>query len=222
MRDTSRLDAFHALAYSSVDLAAAREHVREAIRHKLDISDEAIEHHPQVHWVQPDKTSISRQQMTAVLHELMLTSSGASQRYVIIERAHELTPEAANALLKTLEEPPSHVSFYLTTPSAARLLPTIRSRVAIHSVSTEVETISPEEQQIINDFIEDDIPERFVRISETHSNGDLQMFIVNLTEVLRQRHEYAILEWMQLHHLSRSAPNHRLFLEALAVSKVMA
>src|SRR5205807_8004030 len=39
-----------------------------------------------------------------------------------------LTPEAQNALLKTLEEPPGNTQLYLTTPSAESFLPTVRSR----------------------------------------------------------------------------------------------
>lgn len=222
MSAPDRLAGFHAIAFSSVDLAAAADHVRSLLGTTLEIPEDEAEHHAQIHWITPEKTSISRAQMTAVLHELMLTSSGGMQRYVVIERAHELTPEAANALLKTLEEPPEAVSFYLTTPSAARLLPTIRSRVAVQSVSAEVQTIDPEVEIALSSFIDGDIPERFASIAKLHADGGLQQFIVDLTDTLRQRHEYAILEWMQLHHLSKSAPNHRLFLEALAASEVLA
>jgi DNA polymerase III delta prime subunit len=221
MSAPDRLAGFHAIAFSSVDLAAAADHVRSLLGATLEIPEEDAEHHPQIHWVAPEKQSIGRAQMTAVLHELMLTSSGGSQRYVVIERAHELTPEAANALLKTLEEPPEAVSFYLTTPSAARLLPTIRSRVAVQSVSSEEHALDADTQSQLAGFIDGDVPERFASIARLQAEGQLQQFIGDLTETLRQRHEYAILEWMQLHHLSKSAPNHRLFLEALAASEVL-
>ncbi len=46
----------------------------------------------------------------------------------IIDEAHMLTNEAANAFLKTLEEPPSHVVFILATTDPQRLPVTIRSR----------------------------------------------------------------------------------------------
>ena len=46
----------------------------------------------------------------------------------IIDEAHMLTNEAANAFLKTLEEPPSHVTFILATTDPQRLPITIRSR----------------------------------------------------------------------------------------------
>jgi DNA polymerase III subunit gamma/tau len=46
----------------------------------------------------------------------------------IIDESHQLTKEAANALLKTLEEPPAHAIFILATTEAHKMIPTIISR----------------------------------------------------------------------------------------------
>jgi DNA polymerase-3 subunit gamma/tau len=46
----------------------------------------------------------------------------------IIDECHQLTKEASNALLKTLEEPPSHAIFILATTEANKMIPTIISR----------------------------------------------------------------------------------------------
>jgi DNA polymerase-3 subunit gamma/tau len=46
----------------------------------------------------------------------------------IIDESHQLTKEAANALLKTLEEPPSHAVFILATTEIHKMIPTIVSR----------------------------------------------------------------------------------------------
>jgi DNA polymerase-3 subunit gamma/tau len=54
-------------------------------------------------------------------------SKGRSKVY-IIDEIHMLTPEAFNALLKTLEEPPPHVTFIFATTSAYKVPPTILSR----------------------------------------------------------------------------------------------
>jgi len=52
----------------------------------------------------------------------------ARYKVYIIDEVHMLTKEASNALLKTLEEPPSHVIFILATTEAHRILSTILSR----------------------------------------------------------------------------------------------
>lgn len=54
-------------------------------------------------------------------------SSGPYKIY-IIDEVHMLTKEAFNALLKTLEEPPSHVIFFFATTEPHKVLPTILSR----------------------------------------------------------------------------------------------
>ena len=55
----------------------------------------------------------------------------AKGRAVVLENASELTVEAQNALLKTLEEPPSEAIFILGASSDAKFLPTILSRCEI-------------------------------------------------------------------------------------------
>ncbi len=52
----------------------------------------------------------------------------ARYKVYIIDEVHMLSSSASNALLKTLEEPPSHVIFILATTEAHKILPTIMSR----------------------------------------------------------------------------------------------
>ncbi|MDO8599844.1 MAG: DNA polymerase III subunit gamma/tau, partial [bacterium] len=59
---------------------------------------------------------------------IKLSPAGAKMKVYIIDEAHMLTTEAANALLKTLEEPPAHAMFILATTAPEKLLDTIRSR----------------------------------------------------------------------------------------------
>src|SRR6184192_2193101 len=54
--------------------------------------------------------------------------SGGRAKVYIVDEVHMLSPAAANALLKTLEEPQSHVTFVLATTDPQKVLPTIRSR----------------------------------------------------------------------------------------------
>ena len=60
-----------------------------------------------------------------------LSPSKAKAKVYIIDEAHMLTTEASNALLKTLEEPPSHVYFILATTNPEKLIETIRSRTTV-------------------------------------------------------------------------------------------
>ena len=76
-----------------------------------------------------EKTDISVDQIRRVVLERIHTPPNeAPQRLVIVRRAEEMSPGAANALLKTLEEPPAHTRFVLMTAHPGELLPTIRSR----------------------------------------------------------------------------------------------
>jgi DNA polymerase-3 subunit delta' len=56
------------------------------------------------------------------------TSSRGGAKVIVLHPAERLNAIAANALLKTLEEPPEAVRFVIVTGDAARLLPTLRSR----------------------------------------------------------------------------------------------
>ena len=57
-----------------------------------------------------------------------LSAADGGRRVVIVDAADELNPNAANALLKLLEEPPARATLLLGRHQPARLLPTIRSR----------------------------------------------------------------------------------------------
>ena len=57
-----------------------------------------------------------------------LTAAEEGWRIVVVDGAEEMNRNAANALLKVLEEPPRHALLLLVSHSPGRLLPTIRSR----------------------------------------------------------------------------------------------
>jgi len=62
---------------------------------------------------------------------IKLAPAKAKSKIYIIDEAHMLTIEASNALLKTLEEPPSHVYFILATTNPEKLIETIKSRTTL-------------------------------------------------------------------------------------------
>jgi DNA polymerase III subunit delta' len=57
-----------------------------------------------------------------------LSAADGGRRTAIVDSLDEMNPNAANALLKLLEEPPANVTLFLISHQPARLLPTIRSR----------------------------------------------------------------------------------------------
>ncbi|HEX2064696.1 MAG TPA: DNA polymerase III subunit gamma/tau, partial [Acidimicrobiales bacterium] len=65
--------------------------------------------------------------MRELVSRAALTTPGRWKVY-IVDEVHMLSTAASNALLKTLEEPPSHVVFVLVTTDPQKVLPTIRSR----------------------------------------------------------------------------------------------
>jgi DNA polymerase III subunit gamma/tau len=85
----------------------------------------------------------------------MVRYAPASSRYkiVILDEAHQLTDEASNALLKTLEEPPERVVFILATTRAEDLVETIKSRAQLfqfrsltfQEIAGQIERIAKEE-----------------------------------------------------------------------------
>jgi DNA polymerase III subunit delta' len=74
------------------------------------------------------RTAITIEEIRRVTHLLTRTAHDGGWRVVIIDPAEDMNRNAANALLKTLEEPPARALFVLVSHSAGRLLPTIRSR----------------------------------------------------------------------------------------------
>jgi DNA polymerase III subunit gamma/tau len=86
----------------------------------------------------------------------MVRYAPASSRYkvVILDEAHQLTDEASNALLKTLEEPPERVVFILATTRAEDLVETIKSRAQLfqfrsltfQEIAGEIERIAQAEK----------------------------------------------------------------------------
>ena len=91
-----------------------------------------IEHgnHGDVHWIRPESRSrvVTVEQMRELIREIQLKPAEAEYKTATIVGADRLKMEAANAFLKTLEEPPPKSLFILLTTEPQRLLETILSR----------------------------------------------------------------------------------------------
>jgi DNA polymerase-3 subunit delta' len=84
--------------------------------------------HPDLHVLEPDGNSIKIEQVRAFQKDLNLKPLEAPRKICLIEEADCMTVGAANALLKTLEEPRGDTLLILLSAHPNRLLETIRSR----------------------------------------------------------------------------------------------
>jgi DNA polymerase-3 subunit delta' len=89
------------------------------------------ERHPDVYVIGPDRGSIKIDMIRNMQHSVALSPVEGRHRICLISQFDRATPSAANALLKTLEEPPSTVILLLTADRVESLLPTIVSRCQV-------------------------------------------------------------------------------------------
>ncbi|MFT7651593.1 MAG: hypothetical protein ACI9ON_003120 [Limisphaerales bacterium] len=84
--------------------------------------------HPDFQWLEPEDAVLKVDQIRIVRDFAVQTPRLADIKVIIILHADLLNTAAANALLKTLEEPPPRTHLFLCTEQWGRLLPTIKSR----------------------------------------------------------------------------------------------
>jgi len=84
--------------------------------------------HPDLQFLKPDGNSITIDSIRNLLNQINLTPYIGRNKVAIIDEAHTMTTQSANALLKTLEEPPQKTCIILITPAPGLLPITLRSR----------------------------------------------------------------------------------------------
>jgi DNA polymerase-3 subunit delta' len=109
----------------------ARDGLRETDKRETRI---LVQTHPDVLIVPPDppQLQIKIGQVRQVIHVAYYRPPVESKRTFTIFTSSAFMREAANSLLKVLEEPPEHTSLILLTENPQELLPTIRSRAVVH------------------------------------------------------------------------------------------
>jgi len=138
---SGKLDAAWALAQA---LLCAEEAIPGACAACDDCVRVARRTHPDVHYYAPESaTGYLIAQTRDLLEDVALSPIRAKRKVYIIDRAEQLRSNTANALLKTLEEPPESVTFILLGTSSDVMLPTIVSRcqcVPFRPLSTDEST----------------------------------------------------------------------------------
>lgn len=155
-----------------------------------------------VHGVHPDIITLSREGAaqivpietvrTQVIGRISLLPHEASTRIIVVEEATAMAPPAANALLKTLEEPPARTLFVLCTTAPEQLLPTLRSRcqrvrfranpIAMSASPDTAERIASLGEELASDRCDATLPLR-----ATETKGDVGPMLVAAANVLHAR-----------------------------------
>lgn len=84
--------------------------------------------HPDLHIINNGESTIKREEIDELIESVYMKPYESSKKVYIIKDAHEMTTQAANTFLKTLEEPPGDSVIILLTTNSSLLLPTIVSR----------------------------------------------------------------------------------------------
>jgi DNA polymerase III subunit delta' len=139
-----RIGAAQDLEERVAEAIAAREDMRDADKKDTRI---LIQTHPDVLVVPPDPPQllIKMGQVRQVIHNAYYRPPTEARRAFTIFTCSQFMKEAANSLLKVLEEPPAYTSLILLAENPQELLPTIRSRAIMHRLGAlpaeEIETL---------------------------------------------------------------------------------
>src|SRR5690625_1491513 len=87
--------------------------------------------HPDVHWVVPDGQSIKIEQIKLLQKEFTYSGLESNKEVYIIKAADTLTLNAANRILKFLEEPSRQTTAIMLTENSSAIISTIRSRCQV-------------------------------------------------------------------------------------------
>ena len=126
--------------------------------------------HPDVIHLAPDGAFIKIGQIRALEERLAFAPHEAKRRVIIVEGAETLHPSAANALLKSIEEPPLRTHFILIASSRSRVLPTIISRC---QRATFAPLAAQDAQRVV---------EHALRMTDSTVDGDLLRAAIGITE----------------------------------------
>lgn len=100
----------------------------EACGQCLECRKLAHGNHPDLFWIEPDGASIKIDQIRELQQQFAYRSSASGTKIYVLNEAERLTTQAANSLLKFLEEPQTPAIGILLTDNGQALLPTIQSR----------------------------------------------------------------------------------------------
>jgi DNA polymerase III subunit delta' len=122
----TRIAQADALEERFAEAVETRENLRDADKRETRIF---VQTHPDVTVIPPDPPQmlVKVDQVRHIIHEIYYRPTEGNRRVYIFSEA-DFMKEAANSVLKILEEPPDFATIFLLTDNPSALLPTIRSR----------------------------------------------------------------------------------------------
>ncbi|PLT27771.1 DNA polymerase III subunit delta' [Peribacillus deserti] len=163
--------------------------------------------HPDVHVLEPDGLSIKKEQIQTLQEEFSKKAVESNKKFYTIFHADKMTVQAANSLLKFLEEPNRESTAILVTEQVQRILPTILSRCQVisfkplspvHFKETLLKNgVSPHNASIIS-YLTQNLEEA-LEMNSQEWFAQAQKIMVKLYETLRNNPLKALLylqeEW---------------------------
>jgi DNA polymerase III subunit delta' len=142
--------------------------------------------HPDVSILATDRVTITIDEVRELVSRSYFSPSISPHRAIIIEDADRMTERTSNVLLKALEEPPPQTVWVLCAPSANDVLPTIRSRCRVVTLTTP----SPDQvADLIRERAGVDYDRALIAATEAQSHIGMAMRLATDDEVWGRRDE---------------------------------
>lgn len=152
-----------------------------------------IEHgnHPDIHVLEPEGTSIKIEQIRDLQSALAYRGVETNRKLFILNQADQLTVQAANSLLKLLEDPYPQTIAILLTEQPHKLLPTLLSRLqqitfdppSVEQISAQLaKQIDSNQANFISQMTTD--LEEAIALSQAEWFAELKKLVIQLTEDL--------------------------------------
>ena len=136
----------HALLIHGQNLKQVESFAYELTSKLIEVSqtDDGVEWHPDVFSVRPSKKSrvISVDDTRELIRNIQHSPQKGDRKVALVYEVDRLTASAANAFLKTLEEPPLNTTILLLTTRPYSLLATIRSRCQLFRLPTSNQSLA--------------------------------------------------------------------------------
>ncbi|HOE91160.1 MAG TPA: DNA polymerase III subunit delta' [Candidatus Cloacimonadota bacterium] len=168
-------------------------------------------------------TEIRIDQIRMIQQKLITTPYEAEKKVIVIENIEKMNNQAANAFLKTLEEPSENTVIIMTTKTINSLLPTIISRcqrIEFHPIkSTKIEiylrhvlSLDPVKAKLISRLSNSNL-EKAIVIAKDSNFENLEQ-TTKFFQILLVRDDQAFLAWQE-HVITQSGKNNSILIEII-------